>query len=73
MDEMKIKLSSNLMKGFISRILSKIIQNQFGYVMDIQLNEIQVKIIDGKANLHIDADGSMESENFVKLIKTIGG
>ena len=39
--------------------------------MDIYLNDIQIKIIDGKASIHADIDGEMENEDFVKLIKSI--
>lgn len=72
MDEMKLKLTSNLMRGFVSKLLSKLVKKQFGYDVSINLNDIQVKIIDGKANFHIDVDGSMENEELIKLIKSIG-
>lgn len=71
MDEMKLKLTSNLMRGFVSKIISKLVYKQFGYRADIHLNDIQVKIIDGKANIHLDVDGEMENEDFVKFIKSI--
>lgn len=72
MDEMKLKLSSNLMRGFVSKLLSKLVKKQFGYDVSINLNDIQVKIIDSKANFHIDVDGSMGNEELIKLIKSIG-
>lgn len=71
MDEMKLKLTSNLMRGFVSKIISKLVFKQFGYHTDIHLNDIQVKIIDGKASIHLDIDGEMENDDFVKLIKSI--
>lgn len=71
MDEMKLKLSSGLMKGFVSKMISKIVYKQIGCHVDIYLNDIQIKIIDGKASIHADIDGEMENEDFVKLIKSI--
>ncbi len=71
MDEMKLKLTSNLMRGFVSKIISKLVYKQFGYHTDIHINEIQAKIIDGKASIHLDIDGEIKKEDFVDLIKSI--
>ena len=71
MDEMKIKLSSGLMKGLVSKILSKIIFKQTGYHIDIQLNEIVIKTDGDKANIHADLDGTMDKEEVVLLAKSL--
>lgn len=71
MDEMKIKLSSGLMKGLVSKILSKIIFKQTGYHIDIQLNEIVIKMDGDKANIHADLDGTMDKEEVVLLAKSL--
>lgn len=71
MDEMKIKLSSGLMKGLVSKILSKIIFKQTGYHIDIQLNEIVIKMDGDKANIHADLDGTMDKEEVVLLTKSL--
>ena len=71
MDEMKIKLSSGLMKGLVSKILSKIIFKQTGYHIDIQLNEMVIKMDGDKANIHADLDGTMDKEEVVLLTKSL--
>ena len=72
MDELKLKLSTKFMRGIITKLISKIIFSKFGYNIDIQLNEIQVKNEGGKIKLHADVDAEMTNEEFVRIIKNIG-
>ena len=72
MDELKLKLSTKFMRGIITKLISKIIFSKFGYSIDIQLNEIQVKNEGGKIKLHADVDAEMTNEEFVRIIKNIG-
>lgn len=71
MDEMKLKLSTKFMRGMVAKIISKFVKKKCGYKIDIQLNEIDVEVIDGKAHLHTNVDLEMDNEEFKKLIKTI--
>ncbi len=72
MDEMKIKLSTMFMKGIITKIIKKAILNKFGYNVDIQINEIEAKTIDGKIHFHVDVDAEINNSEFIKILKTIG-
>ena len=72
MDEMKIKLSTKFMRGIIAKIVKKTIFKKLGYDIDILINEIEVENIDGKVHLHINADGEISNNEFVKIIKGIG-
>lgn len=69
MDLLKLKISTKFMKGIIAKIVSRKIYKQFGYKIDIQLNDIQLDIIDGDAKFHIDVDGKMNKTEFSRLME----
>ena len=71
MDEMKIKLSSKFMRGLVSRLISKSIYKKYGYKVDIQLNNLDVKVIDGETNINTNVEIKLNSSEFMKIMKTI--
>ena len=71
MDLLKLKISTKFMKGIIAKIVSKKIYKQFGYKVDIQLNDIQLDIIDGDVKIHVDVDGKMNKTEFSRLMEQI--
>ena len=71
MDEMKIKISTKIMKDLITKILKKIIWKKLGYKVDIQLNDLVIKVNNGKAHLHTDVDLEMNNDELINLIKSI--
>lgn len=72
MDELKLKLSSKIMKGFITNLINKALYNKLGYHVDVELTELNFKMEDGKVRIHVDADAEVRSDDFVKIIKSIG-
>ena len=72
MDELKLKLSTKFMRGFLAKIVKKTIFKKFGYEIDIQINEIEVTTHDGKVYLHLNADAEASDEDFKKIIKSTG-
>lgn len=70
MDELKIK--SGFMRGIVSKLVAKAIHKKFGYKVDIQINDIDVVVTDGKARVHLNADGEIDSNEFKKFTKFIG-
>ena len=72
MDEMKIKLSTRFMRGIIAKIIKKAIFKKSGYNVDIHINEIEAKTIDGKIQLHVDVDAEIYNSEFIKIIKSVG-
>lgn len=72
MDELKLKLSTNFMKGIVSNIITKTLYKKFGYDIDVQINDIKVETVNGKIKLHVDVDGEVTNKEFVKIIKSIG-
>lgn len=71
MDEMKIKLSTKLMKGLVAKIIAKAISKQLGCKADIQLNEIEVAMYGDNIHFHINADGKLNGVQITKISKMI--
>lgn len=69
MDLLKLKISTKLMKGLVSKIISKKIYKRLGYKIDIQLNDVQLDVIDGEVNIHIDVDSKMNKTEFGRLME----
>jgi hypothetical protein len=69
MDEMKIV--SKFTRGIISKALKMVIHKKTGYNVDIQLNEINTTITDGKTHLHVDVDAEIGKEELVNILKSI--
>lgn len=72
MDALKLNLSTKWMKGIVTKLISKIILKKFGYNVDIQLNEIGVEVINGKAHIHLDVDAEVDNGELMKIVKSIG-
>lgn len=71
MDLLKIKLSTKFMKGLVAKIISKRIYKQLGYKIDIQLNDVQIDIVDGDVQIHLDVDGKMNKTEFSRIMERI--
>ena len=71
MDLLKIKLSTKFMKGLVAKIISKRIYKQLGYKIDIQLNDVQIDVIDGDVQIHLDVDGKMNKTEFSRIMERI--
>lgn len=69
MDEMKIKLSTKLMRGIASKIASKVIASKLGIKADIQLNGISIEKIDEKVHLHLDVDADVDEKDLLKITR----
>ena len=69
MDEMKIKLSTKLMRGIVAKIASKVILKKFVFKPEIQLNGISIEKINDKVHLHIDVDADVEEKDLLKVTR----
>lgn len=72
MDEMKMKLSTGLMRGFVSKLISGAIKRKYGYKVDIQLKDLDINIIDGETSISTSVEVKLDSKEFVKIIKSVG-
>jgi hypothetical protein len=71
MDEMKLKLSTKIMKGLVNKIIETIIQKKLDYNVKFNLNDLEVTVVDGKAHLHTDVDLEMDYDELIKILKSI--
>ena len=72
MDEMKLKLSTKFMRGIVAKLIAKAIYAKTGYKVDIQLNELAVSIINGETSVSTNVEVKLASEEFTKIVKSIG-
>lgn len=72
MDEMKMRLSTKFMRNIAAKLIAKAIYNKTGYRFDIQLNDLDISIIDGEANISTNVDVKLNSDEFMKIVKSIG-
>lgn len=70
MDSMKIE--SKFMTGVISKLVNVALRKKLGYDIDIQLNEVNTTVTDGKTHVHLDVDAEISKEELVKLLKSVG-
>ena len=73
MDEMNMKLSTKFMRGIVSKLISKAIYKKIGYKVDIQLNDLDISVIDGETKILTNVEVKVNSNEFMKIMKTIGG
>lgn len=71
-DEMTLKLSTKFMRNLVAKLMSRFIRKRIGYKIDIQLNELNVSIIDGKARIQTNVELELDNDEFKKLMKSIG-
>lgn len=71
MDEMKVKLSSGMMRGFVAKIIEKAIYKKLGYRIDIQIDEVAISNDGHKVHLHINADVETSSAEFKDIVKKV--
>ena len=72
MDEMKLTLRTRFMRNIVAKLLSKAIEKKLGYKVKIQLNDLDVDIIDGETKISTSLELKVDSNEFKKIIKTIG-
>lgn len=71
MDEMKVKLSTKIMRGLVSKMIAKLIYKKLGYKVDIQINDLDVNVIDGDTNINTNVEIKLNSDEFMKIMKSI--
>lgn len=70
MDELKLILNTKFMRGMVTKIIAKAILKKTGYQVDIDLNEISVEVVDGKAHLHVNADAAINTTDLLDIVKS---
>ena len=71
MDELKLNLSSKFMRGIVTKLISKAVYKKTGYKIGIELNNINVEVINGRAHIHINADAEIDNDELMKIVRII--
>ena len=72
MDELKLKLSTRFMRNIVGKLISKAIYKKYGYKVNIQLNELDIRVLDGDTKISTNVEVNVNSKEFVKIMKDIG-
>lgn len=72
MDELKVKLSTRFMRNIVSKLLSKLIYKKFGYKIDIRINELDIRMIDGDTNVSTHVELKLNNKEFNKIVHDVG-
>lgn len=71
MDEMRLKLGTNFMKGIAAKLISRSIYKKTGYKVKIQINDLDFWAIDGNTTIKLNVEANLKSDEFNKIIKGI--
>lgn len=71
MDEMKLNLSTKIMRGLVASMVSKAIRKKLGYDIEIQLNELAATVVNGQAQLHISVDAKLDNNELKKILEAV--
>lgn len=71
MDEMKVKLSTKIMRGMAAKLLSKLIFDKTGLKAKIEVNGLQAEMKNGKINFHLNIDGEFDDDALIKINRLI--
>lgn len=72
MDELKLKLSTKFMRTIVSKLISKAIQKKYGYEVKVQLNELDIRVINGETKINTNVEVRLDSDEFNKIVTSIG-
>lgn len=71
MDEMKIKISTKIMRNLISKIVSKIVYKKLGYKIDMQLNDLDINLNNGNVSVKLNAEANLKYDELIKIINSV--
>lgn len=70
MDELKMNLRTKIMRGIVSKFVSKWMSGKFGFDVNLYINKIEIETINGKVCIRADIDAELEQKDLVDVIKT---
>lgn len=71
MDEMKLKLSTYLMKTLIAKFVRKIIKKKYKCDLNISINDLDVELKNQKANIHLNVDACISQDDLMYILGVI--
>lgn len=71
MDKLEITLTTKFMRGLVAKLIKKTIYKKYGCKVDIQLNDLDIKIKDGDTTIQTNVEVKMNSEEFMQVMKKL--
>ena len=71
MDEMKLHLNTRFMRGITAKLLTKMIYKKFGCKVKIQLNELNIDVVNGEADISTNVSIKCNSDELKKILTNI--
>ena len=65
------KITSKVVKDVLNGFLTKIIKKKWGYDIDIQINDLDLRVVGGKVLLQLNANAEMTQDEFTKISKKL--
>lgn len=60
-----MKIVSKFTRTVLSKLTRMMLRKKLGYDIDIQLNEMNVTIVDGKAHVHLNVDAELDKDELM--------
>lgn len=71
MDKIEIGLTSKFMKGIVSKLISKFLLNRFGYNVGVQIDDLEIKLIDGGATIRTNVEVKLGNDELKEMLRSI--
>lgn len=71
MDELKLSVKSKLLRMAISAMIKKQINKKFNGEIDFAINDLDIRTVDGKLVMHLDANASMDQNKAIRLLNEL--
>lgn len=68
MDELKLKLGSKFMKGFIAKMISKYLSKQLGAKVDFKFKDLDISIEDGDTVVKTSLEVKVNKDDFYTIL-----
>jgi hypothetical protein len=60
------------MRNIVAKLIAKVIYKKTGCKVNIQLNDFDLSVIDGETSISTNVELKINSNEFMKLVKSIG-
>ena len=71
MDVLKLRLSTRFMRNLVSKLIAKAVYKKYGCKINIQLNELDIRVIDGETQIKTNLEVKLNNEEFMKIMNSI--
>lgn len=70
MDELKMNLRTKIMRGIVSKLVSKWMSGKFGFDVNLYINKIELETVDGKVCIRADINAEIGQNDLIDAMKS---